>query len=134
MLIQACKTSGTDRKVYVQGVGDSEKMPRPLPKGYLGYRYFSTDDNHVVDTNRFSVNSPQERRGLIDQIDFRSIKANDITDNLVVKIVSVNGIDAETTEATGYIRMVKKKQSSDLNFIASRNSLPHEVFVNKAWP
>ena len=89
-------------------MGDSEKMPRPLPKGYLGFRYSSTDDYHVVDTNRFSVNSPQERRGRIDQIDFPSINASDITDNLVVKIISVNGINAETAGSTGYIRIASK--------------------------
>jgi hypothetical protein len=36
---------------------------------------------------------------------FESVNANDITDHMTVKIVSVNGIDAETIAKTGYIRI-----------------------------
>jgi hypothetical protein len=36
---------------------------------------------------------------------FESVNANDITDHMTVKIVSVNGIDAETIGKTGYIRI-----------------------------
>jgi hypothetical protein len=36
---------------------------------------------------------------------FESVNANDITDHMMVKIVSVNGIDAETIAKTGYIRI-----------------------------
>jgi hypothetical protein len=36
---------------------------------------------------------------------FESVNANDITDHMTVKIVSVNGIDAETIAKRGYIRM-----------------------------
>jgi hypothetical protein len=36
---------------------------------------------------------------------YESVNANDITDNMTVKIVSVNGIDAETIAKTGYINI-----------------------------
>jgi hypothetical protein len=36
---------------------------------------------------------------------FSNVNANDITDDMTVKIVSVNGIDAETIAKTGYIRI-----------------------------
>jgi hypothetical protein len=36
---------------------------------------------------------------------FESVNANDITDHMTVKIISVNGIDAETAGKTGYIRI-----------------------------
>jgi hypothetical protein len=36
---------------------------------------------------------------------FESVNANDITDHMTVKIVNVNGIDAETIAKTGYIRI-----------------------------
>jgi hypothetical protein len=36
---------------------------------------------------------------------FESVNANDITDSMTVKIISVNGIDAETIGKTGYIRI-----------------------------
>jgi hypothetical protein len=41
----------------------------------------------------------------IENIVFFSVNANDITDNMTVKIVSVNGIDTETASQTGYIRI-----------------------------
>jgi hypothetical protein len=36
---------------------------------------------------------------------FSGVNANDITDNLTIKIIGVNGIDAETAGKTGYIRI-----------------------------
>lgn len=36
---------------------------------------------------------------------FRNVNANDITGNLAVRIISVNGIDAETAARTGFIRI-----------------------------
>jgi hypothetical protein len=36
---------------------------------------------------------------------FESVSANDITDNMTVKIISVNGIDAETLAKNGYIKI-----------------------------
>jgi hypothetical protein len=40
-----------------------------------------------------------------ENISFSNVNANDITDHMTVKIVSVNGIDAETIAKTGYIRI-----------------------------
>jgi hypothetical protein len=39
------------------------------------------------------------------KIVFPNVNANNITDNMTIKIVSVNGIDAETIGKTGYIRI-----------------------------
>jgi hypothetical protein len=41
----------------------------------------------------------------IENMVFFSVNANDITDNMTVKIVSINGIDAETAGKTGYIQI-----------------------------
>jgi TolB-like protein len=41
-------------------------------------------------------------------INFKNVNANEITDNVTVKIVSVNGIDAETAGKTGYISIKGK--------------------------
>jgi hypothetical protein len=43
--------------------------------------------------------------GIQENMIFPNVNANNITDNMTVKIVSVNGIDAETIEKTGYIRI-----------------------------
>jgi TolB-like protein len=80
---------------------------RPLPRGYLGATYSDTHDYRVVDTTRFSVND-RNARAINDRnetVNFRTVNANDITDNLTVKIISVNGIDAETAGKTGYIKI-----------------------------
>jgi hypothetical protein len=51
---------------------------------------------------------------------FESVNANDITDHMTMKIVSVNGIDAETIAKTGYIRIstgkIKKKTAGGFIF------------------
>jgi hypothetical protein len=39
------------------------------------------------------------------EVTFKNVNANDITDNMTVQIVSVNGIDAETIGKTGYIKI-----------------------------
>jgi hypothetical protein len=40
---------------------------------------------------------------------FRNVNANDITDNLIIKIISVNGIDANQAGETGYIKILSTK-------------------------
>jgi hypothetical protein len=40
---------------------------------------------------------------------FESVNADDITDNMTVKMVSVNGISAEEAGRTGYIRISAAK-------------------------
>jgi hypothetical protein len=98
---QGKQLSSTDVSVdnYIRFYSFEDTMRRPLPKGYLGAMYSSTHDSHVVDTSRFTV------RPINAEINFHNVDANDITDNLVVKIISVNGIDAETAGSTGYIKI-----------------------------
>jgi hypothetical protein len=36
---------------------------------------------------------------------FKGVNANDITDNLTVKVISVNGIDTERASRNGYIKI-----------------------------
>jgi hypothetical protein len=52
-----------------------------------------TWDNHVVTNTTY------------ENIVFSNVNADDITDNMTIKIVSVNDIDAETIGKTGYIRI-----------------------------
>jgi len=107
-------TSGLDIRNYIGFYAVDRSMQRPLPKGYLGNRYSQTHDSNIVDTNRFSfftgtdIDLRRVVQSRIASINFRNVNANDITDNLVVKIISVNGIDAETAGATGYIRIASK--------------------------
>jgi hypothetical protein len=48
-----------------------------------------------------SVEASPRRENIV----FSSVNANDITDNMTVKIVSVNGINAATIAQTGYIKI-----------------------------
>jgi hypothetical protein len=54
---------------------------------------------YIVDTAKLEIPPTEEK------IIFGNVNANDITDNLTVKIISVNGINAETASRTGYIRI-----------------------------
>jgi hypothetical protein len=87
---------------------EAQRMGGPLPKGYFGYYngagmiegvIVKETYTRVVDTSRFAVGT------INTEINFSNVNANDITDNLVVKIISVNGIDAETAGSTGYIKI-----------------------------
>ena len=54
---------------------------------------------YLYDTTRFQV------VGDSTTVSFGSVNANDITDNLLIKVISCNGIDAETASGNGYIRI-----------------------------
>jgi hypothetical protein len=60
----------------------------------------------LSDTSNTEIDLRKAVQSMIDTIDF--CNDNYITDNLVVKIISVNGIDAETAGSTGYIRIASK--------------------------
>ena len=94
----------------------NETMRRPLPKGYLGARYSQDSDYHIVDSGRFSINHVIEGdragntvRSRASTLNFNNVNANDISDNLTVKILSINGIEAETAGSTGYIKVSLKQ-------------------------
>jgi hypothetical protein len=89
---------------------------RTLPKGYYG-TFADGAYRIIVDTSRFEIETGTPGIGSTDvrssgdgriRLDFENVNANDITDNLVVKIISVNGVDAETAMATGFIRIASK--------------------------
>jgi hypothetical protein len=99
--ISSCNLTVTGRIEFVKlGDKDYKRGKLPLPKGYTFY-----DDSYnewyldILDVTRFSVNIKNEH------ITFSAVSAGDITGNLTVKIISVNGIDAETAGKTGYIRI-----------------------------
>lgn len=48
---------------------------------------------------------------------FKEVKAGDITENLTVSIVRVNGMDAKTAQEKGYMRISATDQNSHLNKI-----------------
>jgi hypothetical protein len=74
-------------------------------RGEPGYNYGHiitegrTGDYYHVDTSRVEAAGDEKT------IYFRGINANDITDNLIIKIVSVNGINAERASNDGYIKI-----------------------------
>jgi hypothetical protein len=105
----------TSLKLDFQRLGDFFYVPEDagLPKGYTG-RYEATDNkfdmwgkrvgrqdyyHDVVNTGRI------EGGDFSGNVSFSNVNANDITDNMTVQIVSVNGIDAETIGKTGYIKI-----------------------------
>jgi hypothetical protein len=55
--------------------------------------------------NEVAFNDAVVTTGTSTSIVFNRVNANDITDHMTVKIISVNGIDAETIAKTGYIRI-----------------------------
>jgi TolB-like protein len=64
-----------------------------------------TDRNYggVRDYSRIYVGSPRSV-----SVVFKNVDANDITDNLTIKIVSVDGIDTEIASRNGYIKISMK--------------------------
>jgi hypothetical protein len=86
-----------------------------LPKGYEG-RFVYTRRDGGSEGGRQIVVIRDYYEGVINtgrivggdfsgNVSFNNVNANDITDNMMVKIVSVNDIDAETIGKTGYIRI-----------------------------
>jgi hypothetical protein len=73
--------------------GDTREYWKSLPeKGYTsGYTIIRND---IISTDSRTAN-----------VTFKNVNANNITDNLSVKIVSVNGISAEQAGRTGYIQI-----------------------------
>jgi hypothetical protein len=95
------------------------KSGQIVSKGFLGrkdgfYAGYGGID-HVVDSTRFIINDDEEfsydfsnSRGYFhreNNVKFLDVKANDITDNLIIKIISVNGIDARRAGETDYIKI-----------------------------
>jgi hypothetical protein len=86
-----------------------------LPKGYEG-RFVDTlrdgrGNGIVVSRDYYErvVNTGRIVGGdFSGNVSFSNVNANDITDNMTVKIVSVNGISAETIGKTGYIRIAAR--------------------------
>jgi hypothetical protein len=69
-----------------------------LPK--RGYRqYTSSDVFRLIRNDIISLGIGEQK------VVFKNVNANDITENMTVKIISVNGIDAETIAKTGYIKI-----------------------------
>jgi hypothetical protein len=94
-------STGTEEIFYtlefVEGNNPALKNPYspPTPKGNVGEPWGG--DYRWWDTSRFSLSfypwsSP--RTSDTPTIDFKAVNANDITDNLTIKIVSINGVDA----------------------------------------
>ncbi|MDR1286129.1 MAG: hypothetical protein LBK08_00830 [Treponema sp.] len=65
-----------------------------------GYREYSSSDVFRLIRNDHILTDIERVK-----VTFKNVNANDITDNMTVKIVSVNDIDAETIGKTGYIRI-----------------------------
>jgi hypothetical protein len=99
--------------------------PLPLPNGYIGEERISYAES-VTNTTQFSVNRSRyndddiktyikkSRLDLLDRLtmisksgllEFKNVNANDITGNLTIKIISINGIDADNATKSGYIRI-----------------------------
>jgi hypothetical protein len=69
----------------------------PPKKGYI--QWVGSDYGYVIHNDVISTAIGEQK------VVFGNVNANDITDHMTVKIVSVNGIDAETIAQTGYIRI-----------------------------
>jgi hypothetical protein len=66
---------------------------------------FMVDNAGYDETNhKQKYTQPRPKNGTVNMI-FKDVNANDITDNMTIKIVTVNGIDAESIGKTGYIRI-----------------------------
>jgi hypothetical protein len=65
-----------------------------------GYRSYVFSDVFRLTRNDLISTAPERTK-----VTFTDVNANDITDTMTVKIVSVNGIDAETASKTGYIQI-----------------------------
>jgi TolB-like protein len=66
---------------------------------------FMVDNAGYDETNhKQKYTQPRPKNGTVNMV-FKDVNANDITDSMAIKIVTVNGIDAETIGKTGYIRI-----------------------------
>jgi hypothetical protein len=70
----------------------------------VGFNASSSPTNHgmVLNENKIIRRLSSRSSG---NVLFANVKADDITDNLLVRIDSVNGIDAETAGRTGFIKI-----------------------------
>jgi hypothetical protein len=94
---------------------------RKIKEGeHYGYGYFiraqGSNDFQAIDTAKLEFDAPVSTWGIYswdekgklpsgELVWFRDVNANDITDVMTVKIISVNGIDAERAVRDGYIRI-----------------------------
>jgi hypothetical protein len=69
-----------------------------------GYREYITSDNFFLIRNNFISTATGSKN-----VTFKEVNANDITENMTVKIISVNGINAETLAKNGYIKITTGK-------------------------
>jgi hypothetical protein len=78
----------------------------PPQKGYI--QWIGSDYGYVIHNDVISTGIGEEK------VVFESVNANDITDHMTVKIVSVNGVAAETLAKDGYIRISTGKTQAQV--------------------
>jgi hypothetical protein len=70
----------------------------PPEKGYI--QWIGSDYGYVIHNDVISTAAG------VQEVVFNNVNANDITENMTIKIISVNGVTAETIGKNSYIRIV----------------------------